>query len=126
MKREITEYETNNLDTLNFISWCKYFLNSYEQHKFMLLPDIAELIWKKIQEDVFNINYSETGFNKLIDDIGYLDLYVAMYRMCYNVKQNEEEYIYYRNFKDINSISLIGEPIYKFMHRIEELLPYED
>ena len=36
------------------------------------------------------------------------------------------DYIYDRNFKDINSISLIGEPIYKFMHRIEEMLPYED
>lgn len=126
MKREITEYETNNLNTLKFISWCKYFINSYEQHKFMLLPDIAELIWKMIQEDVFNVNHSETAFNKLIDDIGYLDFYVAMYRMCYVVKLNEKDYIYDRNFKDINSISLIGEPIYKFMHRIEELIPYED
>ena len=126
MKREITEYETNKLDTLNFISWCKYFLNSYEQHKFMLLPDISELIWKKIQEGVFNVNYSETGFNKLIDDIGYRDFYIAMYRMCYIVKLNEKDYIYNRNFKGEDWISLIGEPIYKFMHRIEELIPDED
>ena len=126
MKREITEYETNNLHTLGFISWCEFFLNAYDQHKLMLLPEVTKVIWKMIQEDVFNVNYSETDFNKLIDDIGYLDFYVAMYRMCYIVKQNEKEYIYYRNFKDTDSISLIGEPIYKFMHRIEELITYED
>lgn len=126
MKREITEYDTNKLDTLKFISWCKYFLNSYEQHKFMLLPDIAMVIWRMIQQDVFNVTYSETGFNKLINDIGYLDFYVSMYRMGYIVKLNEKDYIYDRNFKGLDNISLIGEPIYKFMNKIEELLPYED
>lgn len=126
MKREITEYDTNKLDTLKFISWCKYFLNSYEQHKFMLLPDIAMVIWRMIQQDVFNVTYSETGFNKLINDIGYLDFYVAMYRMGYIVKLNEKDYIYDRNFKGLDNISLIGEPIYKFMHKIEEMLPDED
>ena len=127
MKREITsDYETNNLHTLSFISWCDFFLNAYKQKKLMLLPDITKVIWKMIQEDVFNVNYSETAFNKLINDIGYLDFYVAMYRMCYVVKQNEEEYIYNRKFEDIDNISLIGKPIYKFMHRIEEMLPYED
>ena len=126
MKKETTCYETNNLDTLKFISWCKYFLNAYNQTKLMLLPDISMVIWRMIQQDVFNVTYSETGFNKLIDDIGYEHFYWAMHTMCCNVKQNEKEYIYDRNFKDINSISLIGEPIYKFMHRIEEMLPYED
>ena len=126
MKREITEYETNNLHNLKFISWCEFFINAYNQHKIMLLPEVSKVIWKMIQEDVFNINYSETGFNELINDIGYRDFYKAMYRMCYKVKQKEEEYIYSIKFEDIDSISLIGEPIYKFMHRIEELLPYED
>ena len=126
MKREITEYETNNLHTLSFISWCEFFLNAYKQKKIMLLPEVSKVIWKMIQEDVFNVNYSETAFNELINDIGYRDFYKAMYRMCYKVKQKEEEYIYSIKFEDINNISLIGEPIYKFMHRIEELIPYED
>ena len=126
MKREITEYETNNLHTLSFISWCEFFLNAYKQKKIMLLPEVSKVIWKMIQEDVFNVNYSETGFNELINDIGYRDFYKAMYRMCYKVKQKEEEYIYSIKFEDINNISLIGEPIYKFMHRIEELIPDED
>ena len=126
MKREITEYETNKLNNVKFISWCKYFLKAYNQTKLMLLPDITMVIWRMIQQDVFNVTYSETGFNKLINDIGYRDFYWAMHTMCHNVKQNEEEYIYNRNFKNIDCISLIGEPIYKFMHRIEELLPYED
>ena len=125
MKREITEYETNKLDTFKFIKMCKYYIQAYN-YKTVLLPVIAKEIWRMIQQDVFNIPNSETGFNKLIDDIGYLDFYVAMYRMCYNVKEYEEEYIYNRNFKNIDCISLIGEPIYKFMHRIEELLPDED
>ena len=124
MKREITEYETNNLHTLKFISWCEFFLNTYKQHKLMLLPEVTKVIWKMIQEDVFNVNNSD--FDKLINDIGYSDFYKAMYRMCYNVKQNEEDYIYSIKFEDINCISLIGEPIYKFMSRIEEMLPYED
>lgn len=126
MKREITEYETNNLHTLKFISWCEFFLNTYKQHKLMLLPEVTKVIWKMIQEDVFNVNYSETAFNELINDIGYRDFYKAMYRMCYKVKQKEEDYVYSIKFEDIDCISLIGEPIYKFMHRIEELIPYED
>ena len=126
MKREITEYETNNLHTLSFISWCEFFLNAYKQKKIMLLPEVSKVIWKMIQEDVFNATYSETAFNELINDIGYRDFYKAMYRMCYKVKQKEEEYIYSIKFEDINNISLIGEPIYKFMHRIEELIPDED
>ena len=126
MKREITEYETNNLHTLSFISWCEFFLNTYKQKKIMLLPEVSKVIWKMIQEDVFNVNYSETGFNELINDIGYRDFYKAMYRMCYKVKQKEEKYVYSLKFEYIDCISLIGEPIYKFMHRIEELLPYED
>lgn len=124
MKREITEYETNNLDTLNFIRWCKYFLNAYRQKKTMLVADIARQIWKMIQEDVFNVNISD--FNKLVDDIGYRDFMGAMHSMCYIVDQKEEEYIYDRNFENIDCISLIGKPIYKFMHKIEEMLPYED
>ena len=36
------------------------------------------------------------------------------------------KYIYYIKFEDKNCISLIGKPIYKFMSRIEEMLPYED
>ena len=126
MKREITEYETNNLHTLSFISWCEFFINTYDQHKLMLLPEVSKVIWKMIQEDVFNVNYSETAFNKLINDIGYRDFYRAMRTMCYKVKQNEEEYVYYIKFEYKDCISLIGEPIYKFMHRIEELIPYED
>ena len=106
---------------------CKNYIKVYRSNKkTMLLPNIAKEIWRMIQQDVFNVTYSETGFNKLIDDIGYRDFYVAMYRMCYVVKLNEKEYIYDRNFKDTNNISLIGEPIYKFMHRIEELIPDED
>ena len=124
MKREITEYETNKLHTLSFISWCEFFLNAYDQHKLMLLPDIAELIWKMIQEDVFNVNNSD--FDKLINDIGYFHFYWAMFDMCYFVKQKEEDYIYSINCEDKDCISLIGKPIYKFMHRIEELIPYED
>ena len=126
MKRETTCYETNNLDTLKFIRWCKNFLNAYTQKKLMLLPDIAEQIWKMIQQDVFNVNNSEMQFDKLINDIGYFHFYWTMFDMCYNVRQKEEDYIYYRNFENIDSISLIGKPIYKFMHRIEEMLPYED
>ena len=79
-----------------------------------------------IQQDVFNVANSELYFNELVNDIGYDNFVVIMYTLCYVVKENEEEYIYDRNFKDIDSISLIGEPIYKFMHRIEELIPYED
>ena len=126
MKRETTCYETNKLDTLKFINWCKYFLDAYTQRKLMLLPDIAEQIWKMIQEDVFNVTTDETSFNKLINDIGYFHFYWTMFDMCYIVKQKEEDYIYYRNFEDTDSISLIGQPIYKFMNRIEEMLPYED
>ena len=126
MKRETTCYETNNLDTLKFIRWCKNFLNAYTQKKLMLLPDIAEQIWKMIQQDVFNVNNSEMQFDKLINDIGYFHFYWTMFDMCYMVKQKEEDYIYYRNCENIDSISLIGKPIYKFMHRIEEMLPYED
>ena len=126
MKREITNYETNNLHTLSFISWCEFFINTYDQKKIMLLPEVSKVIWKMIQEDVFNVNYSETAFNKLINDIGYRDFYKAMYRMCYKVKQKEEKYVYYIKFEYKDCISLIGKPIYKFMHRIEELIPYED
>ena len=124
MKRETTCYETNKLHTLKFISWCKIFINTYDQHKLMLLPDIAEHIWKMIQQDVFNVNNSD--FDKLINDIGYRDFYWVMYDMCYKVKQKEEKYIYYIKFEDKNCISLIGEPIYEFMSRIEEMIPYED
>ena len=126
MKREITCYETNKLHTLSFISWCEFFLNTYDQKKLMLLDEVAKIIWKMIQEDVFNVTYSETGFNKLINDIGYRDFYKAMYRMCYKVKQKEEKYVYYIKFEYKDNISLIGKPIYKFMHRIEELIPDED
>ena len=126
MKREITEYETNNLHTLKFISWCEFFLNAYKQKKIMLLPEVSKEIWRIIQQDVFNVAYSETGFNELTNDIGYRDFYWAMRSMCCNVCKNEEKYIYYINVEDKDCISLIGEPIYKFMHRIEELLPYED
>lgn len=126
MKREITCYETNNLDTLKFISWCKYFLNAYNQTKLMVLDDIAKQIWKMIQEDVFNVLNSEISYNKITDEIGYRDFYLTMHSLCYLVDRNEEDYIYYRNFEDIDSISLIGKPIYRFMNEIEELLPYED
>ena len=125
MKREITEYETNKLDTLKFISWCKTYMRIYEDKK-MLLPEVTKVIWKMIQEDVFNVNYSETAFNKLINDIGYNKFTWAMYDMCFIVDQNEKDYYYYINFEDKDCVSLIGEPIYKFMHRIEELIPYED
>ena len=126
MKREITEYETNNLHTLSFISWCEFFLNTYKQKKIMLLPEVSKVIWKMIQEDVFNVNYSETAFNELINDIGYRDFYTAMYRMCYKEKQKEEKYVYSLKFAEIDCIRLIGEQIYKFMHRVEELIHYED
>ena len=125
MKREITEYETNKLDTLKFISWCKTYMRIYEDKK-MLLPEVTKVIWKMIQEDVFNVNYSETAFNKLINDIGYNKFTWAMCDMCFIVDQNEKDYYYYINFEDKDCVSLIGEPIYKFMHRIEELIPYED
>lgn len=126
MQREITCYETKNLDTLEFISWCKYYLDAYTHTKLMLLPDITKQIWKMIQEDVFNVTTPEISFDKLINDIGYHKFMWAMFDLCYFVSQNEEDYIYYRNFEGIDSISLIGEPIYKFMHRIEEMIPYED
>lgn len=128
MKREITYCETNNLNTLKFISWCKYFIKAYDQRKLMLLPDIAELIWRMIQRDVFNLNVAncEISFDKITNDIGYKVFYRAMYNMCYIVHKNEERYIYYRNFEHIDCISLIGEPIYEFLHRIEEMLPDED
>lgn len=126
MKRETTCYETNNLDTLKFISWCKYFLDVYVNTKLMLLPDVSMQIWKMIQEDVFNVTNSEISFDKITNDIGYFHFYWAMFDLCYIVKQKEEDYIYYRNFEDKDCISLIGEPIYKFMNRIEEMLPYED
>ena len=126
MKREITCYETNNLDTLKFISWCKYFLDGYTQHKLMLLPLIAKEIWKMIQKDVFNVNTYEISFNKIVNEIGYDDFMVAMYTLCYAVRQNEKDYIYSINCEDKDCVSLIGEPIYKFLNKIEELLPYED
>ena len=126
MKREITYYETNNLDTLKFIRMCKNYLNAYKQKKLMLLPEIDKQIWRMIQEDVFNFNYSEIGFNKLINDIGYKDFMLAMHTLCYVVVRNAEKYIYDRNFKNEDCISFIGEPIYKFMHIIEEMLPDED
>ena len=125
MKREITEYETNKLDTFKFIKMCKYYIQAYN-YKTVLLPVIAKEIWRMIQQDVFNIPNSEKQFDKLVDDIGYRDFIMTMHTMCCNVKQKEEDYIYDLKFEYIDSISLIGEPIYKFMHRIEELLPYED
>ena len=127
MKREITCYETNNLDIFKFISWCKYFLDAYTQRKLMLLPDIAEHIWRMIQQDVFNVNNSEIHFDELINDVGYVHFYWDMFDMCYIVKQKEEDYIYYMNFEDKDCISLIGEPIYKFLNKIESRLEkYED
>lgn len=126
MKREITEYETNNLDTLKFIRMCKSYINAYK-YKRMLLPEVAKQIWKMIQKDVFNFNTYEISFYSIIDAIGYDDFFVAMYTLCYVVVyHNEKEYIYYREFEDKDCISLIGEPIYKFMNRIEEMLPDED
>ena len=118
MKREITCYETNNLDTLKFIRWCKNYLHIYKSNKKMLLPDIAKQIWKMIQEDVFNVNNSELHFYELINDIGYDDFTDVMYALCYVVVRDEEDY------KD--GIRLIGKPIYKFMNIIEEMLPNED
>ena len=127
MKREITCYETNKLDTLKFISWCKYFLDAYTQHKLMLLPDIAEHIWRMIQQDVFNVANSEIHFDELINDVGYFHFYEDMFDMCYMVKQNEEDYIYYINCEDKDCISLIGKPIYKFLNKIESRVEkYED
>ena len=125
MKREITCYETNNLDILKFIRMCKNYLHVY-RYKKMLLSEVAKQIWKMIQEDVFNVLNSEIYFNELINDIGYDDFVIAMFTLCYVVDQNEEDYIYYRNFEDKDCISLIGEPIYKFMNEIEEMLSYED
>ena len=125
MKREITEYETNKLDTLKFIKICEHYIHAYN-HKTVLLPVIAKEIWRMIQQDVFNIPNSEKQFDKLINDIDYIDFIMTMFYMCYNVKQKEEEYIHSINCEDKDCISLIGEPIYKFMHRIEEMLPYED
>ena len=127
MKREITEYETNNLHILSFISWCKFFINTYNQRKLMLLPEVAKIIWKMIQEDVFNVNTSEMELNKLIDDVGCVHFYWDMFDMCYIVKQKEEDYIYSINCEDKECISLIGEPIYKFLNKIESRLEkYED
>ena len=126
MKREITYYETNNLDTLKFIRMCKNFNRIYKGHKKMLLDEVAKEIWRMIQQDVFNVANSELYFNNLINDIEYDDFIVLMYILCYAVEKNEEDYIYYRDFEDKDCISLIGEPIYKFMHDIEELIPYED
>lgn len=126
MKREITCYETNNLDTFKFINWCKTYLNAYTQRKLMLLHDIAKEIWRMIQQDVFNVLKSEISFNELINAVGYSKFYMAMFDMCYVIDQKEEDYIYYRNFEDIDSISLIGKPIYEFLNKIEEMLPYED
>lgn len=125
MKREITCYETNNLDTLKFIKWCKKYIYVYN-HKTIMLNEVSKEIWKMIQEDVFNVTYSEISLTKLIADIGYFDFMKAMFILCYNVKQKEEEYIYYINAEDKDCIGLIGEPIYGFMNRIEEMLPYED
>ena len=125
MKREITEYETNKLDTFKFIKMCKYYIQAYN-YITVLLPVIAKEIWRMIQQDVFNIPNSEMQFDKLINDIGYTDFTVVMFDMCCTVKQKEEDYIYYINSEDKDCVSLIGEPIYKFMHRIEELLPDED
>ena len=125
MKREITCYETNKLDTFKFIKMCKYYIHAYN-HKTILLPVIAKEIWRMIQQDVFNIPNSEMQFDKLINDIGYIDFIMTMFYMCYTVKQKEEDYIYYINSEDKDCISLIGEPIYKFLNRIEEMLPDED
>ena len=128
MKREITCYETNNLDTLKFINWCKNFLNVYRSNKkTMLLPNIAKEIWRMIQEDMFSVNYwGIVDFSKIINDIGYEDFTLAMYDMCFKVKQNELDYLCYRLYEDIDSISLIGKPIYEFLNKIEEMIPYED
>lgn len=128
MQREMTCYETNNLDTLKFINWCKNYISVYRSNKkTMLLPNIAKEIWRMIQEDMFSVNYwGIVDFSKIINDIGYEDFTLAMYDMCFKVKQNELEYNYYRLYEDIDSISLIGKPIYEFMNRIEEMLPYED
>lgn len=126
MRREITYYETNNLDNLKFISWCKKYLRVYRGHKKILLPEVAKQIWIMIQQDVFNIANSELYFNELVNDIGYDDFTVIMFGLCYVVDRDAEKYIYYRNFEDKDCISLIGEPIYKFMHEIEEMLPDED
>ena len=128
MKREITEYETNNLDTLKFIRMCKNYIKVYRSNKkTMLLPNIAKEIWRMIQQDVFNINTYEISFSKIINDIGYEDFIVIMYCLCYVVVYHKEkEYLYYRNVEGIDYISLIGEPIYKFLNEIEEMLPDED
>ena len=129
MKREITEYETNNLDTLKFIRMCKNYIKVYKHKnkRTMLLPHIAKEIWRMIQQDVFNVNTYEISFSKIINDIGYEDFMIVMYSLCYVVVYHKEkDYIYYRNCEGIDYISLIGEPIYKFLNRIEELLPDED
>lgn len=127
MKREITCYETNNLDTLKFISWCKNYLNAYDQHKKMLLGEVAKEIWRMIQQDVFNVLNSEMYFNELVDNIGYDDFMCAMHVLCYIVARKEKDYIYYRNVENIDCISLIGKPIYKFLNIIEKWVEdYED
>lgn len=125
MEREITCYETNKLDTLKFIEMCKNYKRIYEYKK-MLLPEVGKEIWKIIQEDVFNVANSEIHFNELINDIGCFNFFSSMYSLCYLVDRNEEDYIYYRNFENIDCISLIGKPIYEFMNKIEGMLPYED
>ena len=129
MKREITCYETNNLDTLKFIRMCKNYIHVYRSNKkTMLLPNIAKEIWRMIQEDMFSVNYwGIVDFGKIINAIGYDDFTVIMYCLCYVVVyHNEKDYIYYRNVEGIDCISLIGKPIYKFLNEIEEMLPYED
>lgn len=129
MKREITEYDTNNLDTLKFIRMCKNYIRVYRSNKkTMLLPNIAKEIWRMIQEDMFNVNYwGLVDFSKIINDIGYDDFTIMMYALCYVVVyHNEKDYIYYRNVEGKDCISLIGKPIYKFLNEIEEMLPYED
>ena len=118
MKREITCYETNNLDIFKFIRMCKYFKHVYE-YKTMLLPEVGKEIWKMIQEDVFNATNSEISFKEIINAIGCFNFFSAMFSLCFRVDQKEEDYIYYRNFEDKDCISLIGEPIYDFLNKIE-------
>lgn len=129
MVREITEYETYNLDTLKFIRMCKNYIRVYRSNKkTMLLPNIAKEIWRMIQEDMFNVTYwGIVDFSKIINDIGYDDFTVIMYGLCYVVVyHNEKDYMYYRNVEGKDCIGLIGKPIYKFLNEIEEMLPYED
>lgn len=134
MIRETTCYETNNLDILKFTRLCKYYLYVYDHknimlnydHKKIMLNEVAKVIWKMIQEDVFNVANSEIYFNKLINDIGYNYFMMYMQDMCYIVDQNEPEYYQRRTFYNEDCISLIGKPIYEFLNKIEELIPYED